>query len=112
MRIENEVALDFCDVLLKPKRSTLVSRKDVELSRTMKFRWSDFSWTGVPIISANMSSVTNAAVAAIMCDHEMLACLPKNYTGVEVARNRILSVGLYDEPKNYAHMICLDVPNG
>ena len=28
MRIEEGIKLDFCDVLLKPKRSTLSSRKD------------------------------------------------------------------------------------
>jgi hypothetical protein len=37
MRIENEVLLDYSDVLIRPKRSTLGSRKDVDLNRKFKF---------------------------------------------------------------------------
>ena len=33
MRIESEIKLDFSDVLIKPKRSTLGSRKEVDLNR-------------------------------------------------------------------------------
>ena len=36
MRIEEEVKLDYTDVLFRPKRSTLSSRKDVNLKRTYK----------------------------------------------------------------------------
>jgi hypothetical protein len=32
MRLDNEVELDYKDVLLKPKRSTLSSRRDVEMT--------------------------------------------------------------------------------
>lgn len=52
MRIENEVKLDFKDVLIRPKRSTLKSRNEVDLSRTYEFRNSKQKWTGVPIIAA------------------------------------------------------------
>lgn len=38
MRIENEVLLDYSDVLIRPKRSTLGSRKDVDLNRQFTFR--------------------------------------------------------------------------
>ena len=37
MIIENEVKLDFKDVLIRPKRSTLTSRSQVNLNRTLKF---------------------------------------------------------------------------
>ena len=33
MRIENDIKLDYSDVLFKPKRSTLGSRKKVDLHR-------------------------------------------------------------------------------
>ena len=50
MRVEHDVKLTFDDVLIRPKRSTLVSRSDVTLVRDFKFRHSDTTWTGVPIV--------------------------------------------------------------
>ena len=49
MRIENDVKLDFSDVLIRPKRSTLTSRKNVELERSFTFIHSGRSWTGIPV---------------------------------------------------------------
>ena len=40
MRIEDDVKLDYKDVLFKPKRSKLESRRDVDLTRTIKFHLS------------------------------------------------------------------------
>ena len=37
MRIEDEIKLTFDDVLIRPKRSTLSSRKDVDLKRTFRY---------------------------------------------------------------------------
>ena len=39
MRIETELKYDFDDVLIRPKRSTLTSRKEVDLTRTFKFKY-------------------------------------------------------------------------
>ena len=63
MRIEEEVKLDFKDVLLRPKRSTLASRKDVDISREFVFKWSKRKFKGVPIIAANMDGVGTFAMA-------------------------------------------------
>ena len=38
MRIEPEIKLDYKDVLLRPKRSELTSRKEVDLMRTFTFK--------------------------------------------------------------------------
>ncbi|MCF8496693.1 MAG: GMP reductase [Alphaproteobacteria bacterium] len=57
MRIEEDVKLDFKDVLIRPKRSTLRSRKDVDIGREYKFKWSGRTFNGVPIIAANMDGV-------------------------------------------------------
>ena len=46
MRIEEELKLDYSDVLFRPKRSTLKSRKDVNLLRTYKFKYSNNEWSG------------------------------------------------------------------
>ncbi len=44
MRIEEEIKLDYSDVLFRPKRSTLKSRKDVDLNRIYKFKYSKYNW--------------------------------------------------------------------
>jgi GMP reductase len=79
MRIEDEVKLDFRDVLIRPKRSTLSSRKEVELSRTYKFRHSSQEWTGVPIMAANMDGVGTIEMAKTLSGHSMFTCLVKSY---------------------------------
>ena len=57
MRIEEEIKLDYSDVLFRPKRSTLKSRKEVNLERTYRFKYSNNEWTGIPIIASNMDGV-------------------------------------------------------
>ena len=57
MRIEEDLKLDFKDVLIRPKRSTLGSRKEVDIRRNFTFKWSGRTYDGVPIISANMDGV-------------------------------------------------------
>ena len=54
MKIENEIKLDFSDVLIRPKRSILKSRSDINLEREFKFPHSTQIWKGVPIIASNM----------------------------------------------------------
>lgn len=57
MRIEEDIKLDFKDVLLRPKRSTLGSRKDVDIRREITFKHSGAKYHGVPVIAANMDGV-------------------------------------------------------
>ena len=52
MRIEEGIKLDFKDVLIRPKRSTLKSRSQVRVNRTFQFKHSQREWRGVPIIAA------------------------------------------------------------
>ena len=56
MIIEDDIKLDYSDVLIRPKRSTLTSRFDVELERTYTFYHSGMEWTGVPIMASNMDT--------------------------------------------------------
>lgn len=113
MRIESDLKLDFCDVLLKPKRSTIESRKDINLERAFIFKHSTIPWTGVPIISSNMTSVTTVEVALAMKKHNMLACLPKIWGNSTVNYNSIPSIGLNDPYEDYEYgWLCIDVPNG
>ena len=80
MRVEHDVKLTFDDVLIRPKRSTLVSRSDVTLIREFTFRHSDATWTGVPIVSANMDTTGLFSVAAELQKHQMMTCMQKFYS--------------------------------
>ena len=74
MRIETEIKLDFSDVLLKPKRSTLSSRKDVEFERDFSF------WRGIPIMASNMDGVGTFSMARSLQEYNMITVIKKHYT--------------------------------
>ena len=77
MRILEEVKLDYSDVLIRPKRSTLGSRKEVILERTFQFPCGRL-WTGIPIAAANMDTIGTLAMARELSKHNMLTCLSKH----------------------------------
>ena len=80
MKILDDVKLDFSDVLLLPKRSQYSSRSEVSLERTFKFKYSKYSWTGVPIIVSNMDTTGTIEMALELQKHKILTCLHKYYT--------------------------------
>ena len=130
MRIEDEIKLDFKDVLIRPKRSTLSSRKEVDLNRTYKFKHSGTEWTGVPIMAANMDGVGTLDLAKVLYDNRMFTCLVKTYNeddlcdlATEIGGNYFaVSTGTSDSEflklrriiNAYPeiHFICIDVANG
>ena len=86
MRIETETKLDYTDVLIRPKRSTLGSRKEVDLERGFKFRnykgetVDDYRhYRGVPIMAANMDGVGTFEMADTLAQQGMFTCLVKTY---------------------------------
>ena len=79
MRIEEDLKLDYSDVLFRPKRSTLSSRKDVNLKRTYKFKYSNNEWSGIPIMGANMDGVGELGIAEKMSEFDMITCLTKQH---------------------------------
>ncbi len=130
MRIEDEVKLDFKDVLIRPKRSTLSSRKEVDLNRTYKFKHSGFEWTGVPVMASNMDGVGTIMMAAALYQHRMFTCLTKDHTEDQFEGLVIKDGGNYfavstgTNEKDFQrlsriinaypeiHFICIDVANG
>ena len=80
MRIEEDIKLDYKDVLFKPKRSKLESRRDVDLTRTFKFHNSGNEWTGVPIMSSNMDGVGTFEMAKVLQEHKMITVMRKHYS--------------------------------
>ena len=79
MRIEEDLKLDYSDVLFRPKRSTLSSRKEVNLKRTYKFKYSNNEWSGIPIMAANMDGVGELSVAEKLSVNSMITCLTKQH---------------------------------
>ena len=79
MRIEEEIKLDYSDVLFRPKRSTLKSRKEVDLSRTYQFKYSNREWTGIPIMASNMDGVGELEVAKSLSKFDIVTALTKQH---------------------------------
>ena len=131
MRVEHDVKLTFDDVLIRPKRSTLVSRSDVTLVREFKFRHSDTTWEGVPVVAANMDTTGVFGVAEVLQKHGMLTCLQKFYStrqcseawddGIDPGHVAITCGSTEDslellkkkmDTSSELSMICVDVANG
>jgi len=129
MRIENQLKLDYSNVLLRPKRSTLGSRKNVDLLRTYHFRNSGAEYTGIPIIAANMDGVGTREMNGVLSTHGMLTALTKHFniatlvehfnespswcaaysmgiTDNDLAKFRAVNVG------SHIKYVCIDVANG
>ena len=87
MRIENQLKLDYSNVLLRPKRSTLGSRKNVDLLRTYHFRNSGAEYTGIPIIAANMDGVGTREMNDVLSTHGMLTAMCKSYSIAELVEH-------------------------
>lgn len=84
MRVDYEQKLDFEDVLIRPKRSTLSSRQDVVLERTYNFIHSGKKWTGIPIIASNMDSTGTFEMAKTLSKYKMITALHKFYSVEEL----------------------------
>jgi len=128
VRIENEIKLDYKDVLIRPKRSTLKSRKEVDLYRSYKFRNSKQSWTGIPIMSSNMDGVGTFEMAFSLSNLGLFTCLTKHYTAKEwhncwMGNPEMSAVSVGTNRKEYektkeiiASMglswVCIDIANG
>ena len=132
MKLENEVKLDFSDVLIRPKRSTLNSRSEVDLERKFKFKYSSQEWTGIPIISANMDTTGTFEVYNSLRKYKIITALNKFYTKqdyqncdrayCELDPNYFMvSTGISDKDfeklnqildRFECNWICIDVANG
>jgi GMP reductase len=129
MRIENDIKLDFKDVLIRPKRSTLNSRNSVNVHRTFRFLHTGTEWTGFPLIAANMDVTGTMAMAAALGRHGALTALHKHYPEAKLAEffasqdgaHAFYSIGTTDADlaklakvrnRTPVRLLCLDVANG
>lgn len=77
MRLETDPKIDFKDVLIRPKRSTLSTRADVDISRRFQLRNAGGDWAGVPIFASNMDSIGTIAMARVLATHHCSTVLHK-----------------------------------
>ena len=86
MRIEDGPKLDFSDVLIRPKRSTLGSRAEVDVRRTFRSLHTGSEWTGFPLIAANMDTTGTFAMAKALLPFGALVALHKHYPVEKLVR--------------------------
>lgn len=133
MRVEMDVKLGFRDVLIKPKRSTLTSRKEVSLRRSFEFRHSSHKWEGYPVVAANMDTIGTFTMAEALANRGLLTAIHKHYTPEQwkdnsfiqskefgsclmvscgVSKEDFEKLGKIFEVAPHVEFICLDVANG
>src|SRR4051794_5372674 len=86
MRLETDLKLGFKNVLIRPKRSNLQSRSQVDLNRSFTFLHSRREWSGVPVIAANMDTTGTFEVADVLAGFGMLTAVHKHYTAEQWSR--------------------------
>ncbi|XP_067652293.1 GMP reductase 2-like [Haliotis asinina] len=131
-RIDNDIKLDFKDVLVRPKRSTIRSRADVDLTRSFIFRNSNLTYTGIPVMAANMDTVGTFEMAKAFAKHQMFTTIHKHYSvaawkefvenNTDTLEHIAVSAGIAEgdmqklsdilELAPQIKFICLDVANG
>ena len=84
MHIEREPKLDFADVLIRPKRSALPSRAEVDINREFTFKHSRHEYRGIPIIAANMDTVGTFEMARALMPFGLSVALHKHYSEQEL----------------------------
>ena len=132
MRIEQDLKLDFKDVLIRPKRSTLTSRSEVDISRDFVFLHSQRPYHGIPIIAANMDATGTFEMARALTRHSLTAALHKHYSEAELLAffteqpdnaSTFYSMGItapdlekfrrvMDQANGAIQNVCVDVANG
>ena len=134
MRIDQDIKLDYKDVLIRPKRSTLQSRSQVRLDRKFTFRHSNHDYEGVPIMASNMDGVGTFEMADKLAEGKIFTCLVKTYSVEELVsyfnsemtertEYVAMSIGIQDHDltkfeRVYADVsdqlkfVCIDVANG
>ncbi len=132
MHIDRDIKLDFKDVLIRPKRSALPSRAEVDITREFTFKHSANRYRGVPIIAANMDTVGTFEMARALAPFGLSVALHKHYGVDDLVRffkalkcksNAFYSLGITrpDLDKfervmrrtgESVQYVCIDVANG
>lgn len=138
-QIRDSIELDFCDVLFMPKRTTLNSRKEADVTREYKFKYYPHKMFSCGIIAANMATTGTFEINNVLQKYQAITCLHKhydfenkenynyikqNYKKAESLHNgyTFISTGLRDDKeklfrfladKNFKiDKLCIDIANG
>ncbi len=135
MRIEDDIKLDYSDVLIRPKRSTLGSRKEVRMKRSFTFAHGQ-DYEGIPLMASNMDGVGTFEMADRLGELNVFTCLVKTYTVGELVgyfdeqdapawrkEHVAMSIGIkdqdqqkfrdvYEQVGDNLKYVCIDVANG
>ena len=140
MRLEEDLKLDYKDVLIRPKRSTLKSRSEVSLERKTNFRnyepdfdIGDYHYRVIPIMAANMDGVGTFEMADKLAEGDIFTCLVKTYTAEElieyfngpIERTECVAMSIGTSDSDYNKLfqvkkecdiklkyVCMDIANG
>lgn len=80
MQILNDIKLDYSDVLIQPKRSSLGSRSQVDLFREFKFLHSTQQYNATPIMAANMDTIGTIEMARALRARGLCTALHKHHS--------------------------------
>ena len=130
-KIESGEKLDFQNVLIRPKRSTINSRSEVSLLRPFTFKYSPKTWFGIPIIAANMDKTGTFEVYETLSQHKIITAMHKFYSTDDYIQYKnthtldpslfMVSTGISDADLEKLHSIlevvdcnwiCVDIANG
>jgi GMP reductase len=132
MHIDRDIKLDFKDVLIRPKRSALPSRAEVDVHREFVFKHSGHKYHGIPIVAANMDTTGTFEMARALARFDLSVALHKHYgeeelvayfRSLEVKSSAFYSMGIThaDQVKfervmsqagDAIQYVCIDVANG
>jgi GMP reductase len=137
IKVNYSPKLDFKDVLIVPKKSIIKSRADVNINKNLNFKFSKQSWSGVPIISSNMDTVTDLRTFKALKSRGMISCMPKHlnkfFLESEILPSELIDVDYYSlscginkndidillslvnrlrDNNIFIKFICIDVANG
>lgn len=128
--IIDNIQLDYNDVLIQPKRTTLNSRKEADILRTYKFKYYKNSIQSTGITVANMATTGTFEMAKAISKLDGITCLQKHYTSDEIINflksndnNNLIfiSTGIKDDEfekicsildTGLVDKVCVDIANG
>ena len=135
-QIRDSIELDFCDVLFRPKRTTLNSRSEADVIREYKFKYYPKTLKSCGIMAANMATTGTFEMNNVLQRHKAITCLHKHIEKSELKRYMVdnfvnndsesnsftfVSTGLKDNKEELFSLlksgspidkVCVDVANG
>ncbi|NDC71883.1 MAG: GMP reductase [Sphingobacteriia bacterium] len=83
-KIITDIKLDFDDILIRPKRSNLSSRSEVNITRDFHFLHSPRQISAIPIMVANMDTTGTFNMAKEVCSQGGIVSLHKHYSNEQL----------------------------